>query len=372
MRNLTALELGCISSIQKYTKQTKWDKKFLIFGDRPKETDCHHLKGIIFITLWDNFDVLMSVAEDFYRKDKHPITRPEYLQETYDQCIEVLGQKLLLYLEQVNKYHIACISEFRDQLKKFEELLPDIVQLVVGKLLKDHEQQLLNATEKIWQGLQEQLQKWDMEKNKNKNKLRPTLGHPDNLPQLEALCQEEEERQKEQVDGIRLCTQKLEACVIQSAQRFVSALAACTEKILGELDNSLTVDDVQTGKKEIPREKTSTLLRRKQAGLSLAVEECKLVAERGSRTCPGIPRTALAGLPGQILCGETAAVTTAKTTLGHVAAVRERDAAYLKFKQVLETEFGRTKEENTAHLMKAQHWTDWWKKSMQKIKQLYS
>uniref|UniRef100_A0ABM5F6F7 Coiled-coil domain-containing protein 180 n=1 Tax=Pogona vitticeps TaxID=103695 RepID=A0ABM5F6F7_9SAUR len=359
------------SSTQKYVKLTRADRKLQIFGDKPKETDNDHFKGIIFSLVWDSFDNLMGVAEEFYRRDKHQITRPEYLQETFEQCIDVLGQKLLMYLQQADEYHVACVSEFRGQLQRFEELLPRVIQLVVWKCLKDHEHLLFESTEKIQGHLQDQLQKLDLAKDKNKAKLCPTLGHPHNLPQLEALCQEETERQEDQAEGIRLSNEQLEVCVIEGAQRFVSALAACTEKILAELDDSLTFDDVQQGKTETPREKTSTLLRRKKAGLSLEIEECRLLVERGSRTWPGLPRTTLRGLPNQIICRETASVTTAKSTLGHKAAVEERDAVYLKFTQLLEVEFARIKEENTAHLMKAQHWADWWKKSVQKIKQLY-
>ncbi|XP_042336518.1 coiled-coil domain-containing protein 180 isoform X3 [Sceloporus undulatus] len=360
------------SSIHKYAKITRADRKLQIFGDKPKETDNDHFKGIIFNILWDNFDTLMAIAEDFYKKDKHQITRPEYLQETYEQCIDVMGQKLLMYQQQTNEYHIACISEFRDQLKRFEEDLPRVIQLVIGKHLKDHEQLLVESTEEIRRKLQGQLQKWDVAKDKTKAKLCPTLGHPHNLPLLEALCQEEAEREKDQVEGIRLCTKQLEACVIECAQKFVLALATCTETVLVELDQSLTIDDVQMGKIENPREKTSTLIRRKKAGLSLEMEECRLLVERGSRTWPGLPRTTLVGLPNQIIWRETASVTTAKTTLGHMAAVEERDAVYRKFKQILEGEFARIKEESTAHLLKAQHWADWWKKSVQKIKQLYA
>lgn len=47
------------------------------------------------------------------------------------------------------------------------------------------------------------------------------------------------------------------------------------------------------------------------------------------RTWLGIPTTTLASCPNQVICQETASVTTAKTTLGHVAAVEERDAVYL-------------------------------------------
>ncbi|KAM3825717.1 coiled-coil domain-containing protein 180 [Vipera latastei] len=359
------------NSIQKYTRLTKADRKLMIFGGQPKETDSDYFTGIIFSIMWDNFDNIMNVAEEFYKKDKHQITKPDCLQETYDLCIEALGQKMLTYLFQSEEYHVACISEFRVQLKTFEEELPRVIRLAIGKLLKDHEQLLAESTEQIRAHLQDQLKKWTAIKDKNMAQLHTSLGHPDNIPLLEVLCQEEERRQEEQVESILICTKRLEVCVIECAQKFVSTLATCTETILMELDNSLTIDDVQLGKTEKVREKTLTLMRRKKAGLSLEVEERKLVAERGSRTWPGIPQTTIPSLPKQVIFQETASVTTAKTTLGHVAAVEERDAVYAKFKEKLELEFARIKEENSSHLMKTQHWAHWWKKSVQKIKQLY-
>ncbi|KAF7241106.1 hypothetical protein EYD10_12334 [Varanus komodoensis] len=238
---------GSVTSIQKYTRQTRVDRKVLIFGERPKENSNEHFKGIIFSIVWDNFDNLMGTAEEFYKKDKHQITRPEFLQDTYDQCLDVMGQKLTSYLLQADEYHIACISEFRDQLKIFEEQLPHITQLVIDTHLKDHEQLLRESTDQIRHHLQDQLQKWDIAKDQNKAKLCPSLGHPHNLPQLEALCQEEVKRQSEQAEGIHLCTKELESCVIECAQGFVSTLADATEKILVGLDNCLTVDDVQQG-----------------------------------------------------------------------------------------------------------------------------
>ncbi|XP_070614598.1 coiled-coil domain-containing protein 180 [Erythrolamprus reginae] len=362
---------GSLNSIQKYTRVTKADRKMLIFGGQPRETDSDYFTGIIFSILWDNFDNIMSAAEEFYKKDKHQITKPDCLQETYDLCIDAMGQKMLAYLFQCDEYHIACISEFRVQLKTFEEELPHVVCLAIGKILKDHEQLLAESTEQIRGHLQDQLKTWTAVKDKNMAKLHTSLGHPDNIPVLEALCREEEKRQEEQVESILICTKRLEVCVTECAQKFVSTLAAYTETILMELDNSLTIDDVQVGKAEKAREKTITLIRRKKAGLSLEVEEEKLVAERGSRTWPGIPQTTIPSLPDQIIFQETAPVTTAKTTLGHVAAVEERDAVYTKFKETLQMEFARIKEENSAHLIKTHHWADWWKKSVQKIKQLY-
>ncbi|XP_074871431.1 coiled-coil domain-containing protein 180 [Carettochelys insculpta] len=359
-----------VGSIQKYTKSARIDKRFHIFGERPKHSD--HFKGIINCILWEGNNTLLYLAEEFYRKDKHQITRPEYLQETFEHCAEVFGQKLLSYQSQTDDYHNSCLLEFWDQLKLFEEQLPHVSHLVIGSLLKQHEQQLRRSTDQIRQLFKEQLEDWDRAKAENKKKLRPALGHPDSLRQLEVLCQEELKRQKDQADGILHNTQKLQACAAECAQKFVSALASLTENLLLELDESITIDDIQAAKIEMPKEKTSTLIRRKRAGQSLEIHDIKPLTERGSRTWPGIPKTTLTDVPDRIFCRETASVTTAKTTLGHVSAAEARDAAYVKYKQNLEAEFAQIKEENTAQLMKAQRWEGWWKQSVQKIKQLYA
>lgn len=47
----------------------------------------------------------------------------------------------------------------------------------------------------------------------HKNQLHPSLGHPENLPHLEALCQAEIKRQKDQADGVHLNTQMLQVTV---------------------------------------------------------------------------------------------------------------------------------------------------------------
>ncbi|XP_062816768.1 coiled-coil domain-containing protein 180 isoform X8 [Anolis carolinensis] len=308
------------SSIQKYIRVTKADRKLQIFGDKPKENDNEHFKGIIFTILWENFDTLMILAE-VRTSTKRRSTR--------------------------SRGRSSCRTPLSSASRSS------------GRSSSTTSSRPTSST-------------WPASPDQTKAKLCPTLGHPHNLPQLEALSQEEAERQQNQAQSICLCTQQLEASAIGCAQRFVQALSSCTERILVDLDQSLTMDDVELGKVEVLREKTSTLLRRKKAGLSLEAEEGRLVAERGGRTWPGLPRTTLAGLPNQILWRETAPVTTAKTTLGHVAALEERDAVYARFKQVLEAEFARIQAESTAHLQKAQHWAGWWRKSVQKIKQLYA
>lgn len=47
----------------------------------------------------------------------------------------------------------------------------------------------------------------------HKNQLHPSLGHPDNLLQLDTLCQREIKRHKDQADGINLNTKMLQVIV---------------------------------------------------------------------------------------------------------------------------------------------------------------
>ncbi|XP_064325227.1 coiled-coil domain-containing protein 180 isoform X2 [Phalacrocorax carbo] len=356
--------------VQKYTRPVLSEKRFQIFGEKPPEPDT--FKGIIMNILWMGNNTLLCLAEEFYQKEKPEITMPEGLPETFAHCAEVLKQNLLSYQSQTEVYYNSCLTEFQDQLKLFEKELPYVSQLAVDSLLKEHEEQLSYATGQIRHLFNKQLEDWENVKAVHKNQLHPSLGHPDNLLQLDTLCQEEMKRQKDQADGIHLTTQMLQDCATECAQNFFSALAAFTEKLLLELDGSITVDDVQVAKLEIPREKTLTLIRRKQAGLPLEICEVKQLIERGSRTWPGIPMTTLTDNSDLILCRGTASVTTAKTTLGHVAAVEARDAVYKKYKCKLEQQFAQIKQESTAQLLAIQRWEDWWKRSIQKIKQLYT
>ncbi|XP_030363119.1 coiled-coil domain-containing protein 180 isoform X2 [Strigops habroptila] len=312
--------------IQKYTRPVLSGKEFQIFEEKPPESDT--FKGIIMNILWMGNNSLLCLAEEFYQKEKPQVTKitiPEDLPETFEHCAEVLRQNLLSYQSQTDDYYNSCLIEFQDQLKLFEKELSYVSLLAVESLFKEHEQKLSYSTGQIRLLFNKRLEDWENLKAAHKNQLRPSLGHPDNLLQLDALHQKELKRQKEQADGIHLNMQMLQDCAAECAQNFVSALAAFTEKLLLELDESVTTDDVQVPKIEIPREKTSS---RKQAGLPLEICEVKQITERGSRTWPGIPMTTLADNADYVLCRETASVTTAKTTLGHVAAVEARNAVY--------------------------------------------
>ncbi|KGL75784.1 Coiled-coil domain-containing protein 180, partial [Tinamus guttatus] len=174
---------------------------------------------------------------------------PEDLPETFEQCAERLRQKLFSYQSQTENYYNSCLIEFRDQLKLFEEQLPHVSQLAVDSLLKEHKQKLSSSIDQIRHLFNKQLENWESIKAVHTNQLRPSLGHPDNLLQLESLCRKEIKRQKDQADAIHLNTQKMQTSATECAQNFVSALAAFTEKLLLELDESITIDDVELASK---------------------------------------------------------------------------------------------------------------------------
>ncbi|XP_041275908.1 coiled-coil domain-containing protein 180 [Onychostruthus taczanowskii] len=329
-------------------------------------------KGIIMDILCNGNNTLLCLGEEFYGEKKNPyLGMLEDLPDTFEHWAEMLRVKLLSYQRQTDDYYNFCLREFRDQLKCFEEELSSVSQLVVESLLKEHEQKLSSFTGHIQHLFNRQLKDWEDVKTTHWRKLHYSLGHPNNSLQLEALCQEEIKRQKDQTDGVHLNTKMLQDCAAECAQSFFSALAALTEKLLLELDETITADDVKVAGTEIPTEKTPSLTCRKQTELPLGTSKVQQLVKRGRRSWPGIPETVVPDTPDYILCRGTASVSTATTTLGHLAVVDARQAAYKKYKSKVEQLFAQIKEENAAQLLAIQRWNDWWKESVWKIKRLY-
>lgn len=54
-------------------------------------------------------NIVTSLWQDFYRKEKHPITRPECMYENFDQCADHIGRKILEYHHQADEYHNSCL-----------------------------------------------------------------------------------------------------------------------------------------------------------------------------------------------------------------------------------------------------------------------
>ncbi|MGH0160988.1 UNVERIFIED_CONTAM: hypothetical protein FKN15_040583 [Acipenser sinensis] len=308
-----------------------------------KASSAGHFKGIVWGILWESNDALLLVAEEFYKKkEKRTITRPEYIQETFENSAEMLNQKLLSYHSQAEEYHNVCLQDFREQLKQFEQQLYHVPPLLIAELTKKHLDQLAETTTQIHHSLHERLQEG--------------INRQEILNQLESLCNLEQERLTEHLTAIDISKKNLQDCVIKHGEDFVTALASLTENMLLKLDDFLTVDDIQTGTAEVTKAKTTTLIRRKKAGLPLEDRVYIPLTQRGSRTWPGIlyyeSRTKI---NDEKLTRETASIKTAKTTLGHVSAMEARDSAYQKYQREYEKELARTEEEPEAQRISATH-----------------
>ncbi|XP_027725470.1 coiled-coil domain-containing protein 180 [Vombatus ursinus] len=351
-----------------YSRPNRQDKKYQVFGEKPERSD--HFKGIIHLLLWEGNDTLLSVAEDFYRKEKHAVTRPDYIQDTFDQCAEVFGKKLIDYENQAEEYHNACLIELREQLMELELQLPHVSHLIMESFFQQQWESLQSSQAEIQEHFKEQLDQWIKMRDENNQQLHPDLGHPNNSTIMDSLCQREEQRQKDQDTGILDISNKLEECAKKSARKFISSLTLLTEKFLQQLDEIPTVDDIQEAKMEPVRQKSSVLIHRKVAGLPLEDEREKPQSERGNKKWPGIIPTTFT-IINKIHIRPTLPIITTKNTLGHQAIVEARDIIYLRYLEKLQLDLNKIKEEKDIQLTKAECWKGWWSLSVKTIKSLY-
>ncbi|CAM9821291.1 unnamed protein product [Rangifer tarandus platyrhynchus] len=356
------------ASITRYAKPNRLGRKCQVLGDRPPPAE--DFKGIILSLLWESNELLLTVMEEYYRREKRSVARPDCVYETFDQCADDICRKVLEYRSQADDYHNSCLLELRAQMRRFEELLPQACWLVMENFREHHWKKCCASTKDIRRQFlnhQEQLEK---RKDENAQKLHPNLGHPAQLQDMESLCQVEEKRQGDLDSLIVVTKEKLEECTRKYARFFIASLATFTEKFLLQLDEVVTIDDVQVAKVEPPKQETSVLIRRKLAGLSLEGESEKLLIERGSRKWPGIKPTEVT-IQNKILLRKTPCITTTKTTLGHLASVEARDAVYLKYLASFEEELKKVQEDTALQVKEAQRWKDSWRHSVNIIQGLY-
>ncbi len=87
----------------------------------------------------------------------------------------------------------------------------------------------------------------------HQNELRPTLGHPNQVAVLSALCDQEEQRRAENLEGVEQHTQTLRELVVQNSKEFIENLAKMAENLLVQFDNLLVIDEVEKGRKSISK-----------------------------------------------------------------------------------------------------------------------
>ncbi|XP_071097132.1 coiled-coil domain-containing protein 180-like [Haliotis cracherodii] len=360
------------SGLRRSSKSNKFDKKYLVFGEKEEVIELTNIMDIIRHMLREALDGLLTTADLYYRqKGNRVVTRPQALQETFEQCADTLVQKLQSYFKQAAEYHNQCLQELRSQLEQLEESISHVPGLVISDIVKEEIQVAEDAhTEREGQFL-DKLDSITKRQVEHQKQLRPALGHPHQVAALQALCEKEAARNADYLAAVQEQTADLQACAVEHGRQFLERLAGMGERQLLQFDNLLVVDDVEKGKVEATRHPTNELIRRKNAGQSLFDTEDKNALPRGKGIWTGLPSNELVVGPKPTKAEKTASVTTAKTTLGHSATIAARDQAYKEYKAKFEHTLVLIEAEKARLLRAEQRWVDSWNMSVEKVKQLY-
>ncbi|KAK3581902.1 hypothetical protein CHS0354_024214 [Potamilus streckersoni] len=362
------------AATKRSNRPAKNERRVLIFGDSYNENE--EAEGKLLATirkmLKEILDLLLKTAEKYYvHKGNRAVTRPQALQETYEHFADVVAQKLQSYYTQADEYHNQCLQEFRKQLIHLEQSISRVPGLVINDLLKEHIQMSLEAQQKLQYEFSTVKIELEKKQDEHKQQLRPTLGHPHQVEQLKALCQQETERHGEFVRVVEKYAKNQQDTAVEHAKDFMSSLLEVSKSQLGQYDKVLVVDDVEKGRVEPTKYPTSELIRRKNAGEPLEDDEDKDAVPRGQSTWPGIPANELVVGPVPSKVQLTPSVTTFKTTLGHSATTAARDKSYQDYKKQFEGTLQMIEEEKQRLLVAEQRWLDSWNTSVQKVKDLY-
>ncbi|XP_063043494.1 coiled-coil domain-containing protein 180 isoform X2 [Engraulis encrasicolus] len=341
-------------SIKRFSKPTRFDKRFQVFGSKLEELSTPNFKGLLTNILWKANDNLLQVAEEFYKKkERRLITRPQYLQETFEQCAEEINRRLLLYQRQSQEYYNSCLHELRLQLKECEETLSKIPDGLITNLTEQCLDRLNEYLDVEQTKLALTLSQNELKKRELRKKLSVRLGHPACSVELKQLQRIEEQRQKELSAAISETTVRLKDALRKHGEDFVTALAALTESLLLQMDNLLTIDDVN-GEHIEPKENLTTV--------GPTIEEQNYDVRNGRCMWKGLayfdlPDGASMEKPHN---RKTAVVNTTKTTLVHLKAIQARDTAYQLYQQRYREKLAQVNAEMAAQMEDLRSWKEHW------------
>ncbi|XP_072015860.1 coiled-coil domain-containing protein 180-like [Amphiura filiformis] len=348
----------------------KFDPKYYVFGEK-LEKEIHYMATNRRI-LQESLEGLLTTADLYYRqKGSRPPTRPEAIHESFELCADVIVTKLQSYFNQADEYHNQCLQEFREQLERLEKAISKVPALVVQEVFKGHLQKSRSKLESVAGDFSSRLSHWDKKRREHKTLLRPTLGHPHNKNQLQTLCDSEENRKQDYVNGIDEHAQNLKDLAKTLGDEFIQDLTSTGEKLLALFDSLLTMDDVETGRVDPKRLKTSALIRRKQAGLPLEDKEYVPLIERGPHVWMGVPLDQLVEGERPAKPQLSSAVTSTKTTLGHQSTVDARNKAFQDYLVAFDSKLEEIEQQKAEQMTAETRWSDSWHKSVCKVKQLY-
>ncbi|XP_078489424.1 coiled-coil domain-containing protein 180-like [Ciona intestinalis] len=352
-------------------RETKFELKYMIFGTKMPEGT--HFMAKVHQILHEALDGMLSTAEIYYKQKGNRLpTRPQLIQDTFDQCAEKVVEKLSSYERQSDGFHNASLQDFRKVLLALEEELCSVPRLLLHELLDKELAVLQQGQTQLEATFLNKEKSWQDMKKSNKNELRPTLGHPDRAPVLKQLYDMECKRQTEHVEGVVKHAKSLKSNITQCASYFIEQLSSLSHELLLEFDHLLTVDDIYVGRIPARREHTSVLLRRRANGVDMndvadPAFGIKPVVERGAKQWPGCEggRLSLDAPYNE----ET--TSTSSTTLPHTTVVSQRDAVLRMYEEKHTATLEKIQREEEVRLQGEQRWKMNWEDSISGVKNLY-
>lgn len=366
------------SAVRRVNKFDRREKRFQLFPDESAaEESSVEATGATFLgkikhTLHEAQDGLFEAAELYYRqKGARTVTRPQALQETMEQCAEIITEKLRSYYRQCDEYHNECLQELRLQLVNVERHAARVPPLVLSDLSKVALAAVKRKSDEVQQRFAEQESKLEHRKSEHKTLLRPTLGHPNLAEKMTALCQNEDMRTKETLNAIEQLEKGLKDVAERHAAEFITNLADKAAAIMLDFDTLLTVDDTVKGKLMPKKYPTTELLRRNQCGLPLDDVVPETMMQRGSRTWDGLVKNELVAYGKPSKKTSTPTVSTAKTTMGHHACQQAKIRLYAEYKQHFDSMLDSIGKRKTEQVKSEERWYGSWQVAVTKIKMLY-
>ncbi|XP_030011329.1 LOW QUALITY PROTEIN: coiled-coil domain-containing protein 180 [Sphaeramia orbicularis] len=345
---------------QRGGRSSRTDRKVQIFGPRPvAEQKTHSFSSTVNAVLWKAYDVLLLVAEDFYRTERC-ITRFSLVPNTVDQWAESMQQRLLGYQEQAKSFLSTSKEELSNQLSVFEELLHSLPAILINNHEKQQEAELKEEVGGIMQKLEETMAGSEKEKRLIVNKLRPSLS----LEDLQSLGSREELRQQQLHSAICSSQQALQDCVRRKGDEFITSLASLAEKLLDQLDH-MTPEEIQAPSQQhtddtfVTMTTEATIEQRPHTDIRTWSGISYLSTPTND---PNAPLTS-------VTMATTPSITTTKCTLAHVAVVKERDATVKRFEQLFRSELSRSEDNKQRQLSELQSWSEHWRQQLHTLTQ---
>ncbi|XP_065068754.1 coiled-coil domain-containing protein 180-like isoform X2 [Rhopilema esculentum] len=355
------------SSVSKLS--TKYDKKYLAFGDGTEEIQ-DHFPGHIVRICREGLDGLLVSSDMYYRqKGSRSATRPSAIHDNFDMCAESMINRLQSYQVQAEDYRNTCIQELRAQVETFGKSLVKFPPLIMSHVYKQYLSAVKRSQETSRRHFATTYESLERQKKENQTLLRPTLGHPGNRNELDKLQASEESRKIAFADLVTSFIRENQEIQSQHAIDFTTSLNDLTLQLLAKFDVYLTKKDIQQGQL-IPKPKTEKQLLREKMSAGNSEKTKKDNDEPVLEEWKTLSIDHVL-MPGSDESGKCNLITTRKVTDAHKAVIEARNFVYKECVKIYRLGMDQIDEESTKFQQEAEKWTENWNRSIQKIKDLY-